>query len=109
MYLGNPNLPLIYQVSTGANGAANASPFAAAAPAFVNQLHDTAAFWNTSYHFYNAYDYLFDAESGQVGYRSAATAAAPGPLPLTAAVAGLAWSRRLRQRLQAAKEASRRG
>ena len=44
VYLGNPNLPLIDQVSTGANGAASASPFAAAAPAFVNQQHDMAAF-----------------------------------------------------------------
>lgn len=108
VYLGNPNLPLIYQVSTEANGAASASPFAVAAPDFVNQLHDTAAFWNTSYHFYNAYNYLFDAESGQVGY-SSAIAAAPGPLPLTAAVAGLAWSRRLRQLLQVAREARRHG
>ncbi len=98
-YLGNPAAPLIYQVITGANGSTSASPFAAAAPAFVNQEEDTAAFWNTSYHFYNAYNYLFDADSGQVGYRSAA--AAPTPLPLAGAAMCLGWSRKLRRRVQA--------
>ena len=106
-YLGNPAAPLIYQVITGADGTASASPFAAAAPAFVNQLEDTAPFWNTSYHFYNAYNYLFDADSGQVGYRAAT--AAPAPLPLAGAAMGLMWSRKLRRRVQALAGARRRG
>lgn len=102
VYLGNPADPLIYQVITGDNGDISASPFAAAAPDFVNQLYDTSAFWNTSYHFYNSYNYLFDAESGQVGYSAAAVpaVAAPGPLPVTGAAAALGWSRRLRRRLR---------
>jgi hypothetical protein len=98
VYLGNPAAPLMYQVITEVNGP-SASPFVAAAPDFVNQLSDTAAFWNTSYHFYNAYNYLFDAESAQVGYRSSASV--PGPLPLAGAAAAMGWSRRLRQRLPA--------
>ena len=109
VYLGNPGAPLMYQVITETSST-SAAPFVAAAPDFVNQLEDTAAFWNTSYHFYNAYNYLLDAGSGQVGYRSAA--AVPGPLPLSAAAACLAWSRRLRQRqrlhAKAAEGAARR-
>lgn len=101
VYLGNPLDPLIYQVITGANGAISASPYEEAAPDFVNQLQDSAAFWNTSYHFYNAYNYLFDAQSGQVGYRSAASV--PGPLGLTGVAAAFGWSRQLRRRLRGAE------
>ncbi|MFO0017898.1 MAG: hypothetical protein ACK52U_15250 [Synechococcaceae cyanobacterium] len=58
VYLGNPAAPLLYQVITGANGTISASPFDAAAPDFVNQLSDSAAFWNTSNHFYKCLQLL---------------------------------------------------
>ncbi|MFN7900408.1 MAG: hypothetical protein ACK5N0_12230 [Synechococcaceae cyanobacterium] len=43
-FLGNPAAPLIYQIITGPDGSTSASPFAAAAPEFVNQLEDTAPY-----------------------------------------------------------------
>ena len=100
IFLGNPAAPLVYQVITGTGGTPTAAPNSAAAPDFVNQLAESPQpFWNTSYHFYNAYNYLFDAESGYVGYATAAnTASVPGPLPPAALAGLLAWSRKLRRR-----------
>ena len=100
IFLGNPAAPLIYPVITGVGGATTDAPNSVAEPDFVNQLVESPQpFWNTSYHFYNAYNDLFDAESGQVGYAAAtASAAVPGPLPHAALAGLLAWSRRLRRR-----------
>jgi hypothetical protein len=104
VYLGNPSAPTMYQVITGTGGTASASPFDVAAPDFINQLSDTAAFWNTSFYFYNAYNYLFDSESAQVGYRT--VSAVPGPLSLTGAAAALGWCHRLRRRVLRARNSS---
>ena len=108
IFLGNPAAPLVYQVISGVGGVPTAVPNNTAAPDFVNQLAESdQPFWNTSYHFYNAYNYLFDAESGQVGYANAAvTAAVPGPLSHAALAGFLAWSRRLRRRCATATACS---
>ena len=95
-----PVLALLTLCGCADSGTPTAAPNSAAAPDFENQLAESPQpFWNTSYHFYNAYNYLFDAESGYVGYATAAnTASVPGPLPPAALAGLLAWSRKLRRR-----------
>lgn len=100
IFLGDPTEPAMsYTVNIAADGSPSAIPNPAATPEFINQLTATTEYpyWNTGYHFFNAYSYLFSADDGVVGY--APLNQTPSPLPLAGAVGALTWSRRLRRRL----------
>ena len=103
--LGDPASPAVtYSVVVGTDGSLSSNPDPAAAPEFIRQIPATTLFpyWNTSFNFFNAYDYLFDAADGVVGY--AAVNQVPGPLPLGAAAAAWRCSRSLRRRLRRGRD-----
>jgi len=85
--LGDPSAPaLTYSVTIGTGGVPSAAPNALATPAFIRQIQsDPITYWNTSYHFYNAYNYLYDAADGVVGYVATST---PVPEPMSGALFG---------------------
>jgi hypothetical protein len=88
--LGDPSAPaLTYSVTIGTGGVPSAAPNALATPAFIRQIQsDPVTYWNTSYHFYNAYSYLYDATDGLVGYVATGTAV-PEPMSVALLGAGL--------------------
>jgi hypothetical protein len=85
--LGDPSAPAVtYSVTIGTGGVPSAAPNALATPAFIRQIQSNpVTYWNTSYHFYNAYNYLYDATDGLVGY---VATGAPIPEPMSAALLG---------------------
>ena len=85
--LGDPSAPAVtYSVTIGTGGVPSAAPNALATPAFIRQIQsDPITYWNTSYHFYNAYNYLYDSTDGVVGYVATSSAV---PEPMSAALLG---------------------
>ena len=60
-----------YNFTIGPDGGSTADS-SAAAPAFVTLVAKApTAFVNTSYHFFNEFDYVYDYTHGVVGYRKA--------------------------------------
>ena len=85
--LGDPSAPAVtYSVTIGTGGVPSAAPNALATPAFIRQIQsDPITYWNTSYHFYNAYNYLYESTDGVVGYVATSSAV---PEPMSAALLG---------------------
>ncbi len=71
--IGDPAAPAAsYSFTVGANGGPD--PASPASPSWVTVLTNKkgVSFVNTSYHFFNAFDYAYDYTNGAVGYRAVA-------------------------------------